>query len=209
MLGDRRMTVRGAVELMAVIAAVAACGDRGGDAARDRSTAGRVEACPGDAVPSVTSGGVGVVRLGSRTSELRDQCETRDTTFTLGEGTRERGTVVRFGSHALVAMAGGADSTISRIIVRDSVFRTERGVGIGSTVRELRNQYGQMCAALGEGRIVVSVAALPGISFETSLRPAALPRGGLGVAADPGTVPDTTRVTSLWVYEGTSGCGGS
>jgi hypothetical protein len=194
-------------------AALFACGG-GDDASSDTTAAGpaanaAANACSGTPTPAVTSAGVGPVRVGARVGDVTSQCATHDTTFAL-EGTQEQGTVVRFGPYAVTALTTGADSTISRVIVTDSAFRTDRGVGVGSRVQALRDAYGQVCAALGEGQVVVFAAALPGISFATSVSPSALPNGGSTLDRNPSAVPDSAHITSLWVHEGgASTCGGS
>jgi len=166
-------------------------------------------ACSGTPTPQITPAGIGPVRVGSRVSNVTTRCATHDTTFTL-EGMAERGTVVRFGPYAVTALTTGqADSSISRVIVTDSVFHTDRGVGVGSRVQALRDAYGQVCAAMGEGKVVLSAAALPGISFATSVSPSSLPNGGRSLDRNPSAVPDSAHITSLWIYEGSSTCGGS
>jgi hypothetical protein len=194
--------------------ALLACGGHD-DAAPDTTTAGlaanaATNACSGVPTPPITSAGIGPVRVGGSVSDVTSRCATHDTTFAL-EGTQERGTVVRFGPYAVTALTtGSADSTISRVIVADSAFRTDRGIGVGSYVRALRDAYGQVCASLGEGNVVVVAAALPGVSFATSTVASALPDGGRNLDRNPAAVPDSAHITSLWVYEGgESTCGGS
>ena len=162
--------------------------------------------CTGGATPMLTAGGVGPIRLGARPGEIASRCTVRDTAITL-EGTRENARSIRLDGSTVVVLIG-PDSTISRIIVRDGALRTERSIGVGSTVGDVRQAYGRICAGTGEGLVAVSAAGLSGISFGTSASPARLPRGR-SVERDPSVIPDSTRITSLWIYDGESLCGGS
>jgi hypothetical protein len=199
----------------AVVWAAAACqGDAGGDGrsqgssdtARASSTA---DACaPNGRVPAVTSGGIGVARMGSSLREVGQSCRTRDTTFTLGEGIEEQGAVIEFAGHRVLALTTG-DRTISRLIVADSAFRTERGLGVGSTVVQLRDAYGRLCGAVGEGTVAVWLAGLPNVSFGLDTRLSDLPASGSRLSDDTSVIPDNARVTSLWVISEGVPCGGS
>jgi hypothetical protein len=160
----------------------------------------------GGGIPTLTATGVGPVRVGARLSTISDRCTVRDTAFSLGEGIQENGRVVSLGrSSAALIVSRDSNPTIERIIIADSSIRTDAGIGVGKTVGALRAAYGRLCAATGEGRIIVGVPPLPGVSFGTS---AAL-RSGVDVTANPETIPDTTRVTAIWVYGGRAACGGS
>jgi hypothetical protein len=213
MLGNRRlMAAAGAV----LWCAGAACQrDAGNDARGQRSgdTTGAPpsvsDACaPNGRVPPVTSGGIGVARIGASVREVGQSCRARDTTFTLGEGIQEKGAVIEFAGHRVLALTAG-DGTISRLIVADSAFRTERGLGVGSTVGQLREAYGQVCGAVGEGTVAVWLAGLPNVSFGLDTRLSNLPASGSRLSDDPSVIPDTARVTSLWVIAEGVPCGGS
>ena len=167
------------------------------------------EACaPNGRVPAVTSGGIGIARIGASLSEVGQSCRIRDTTFTLGEGIQERGAVIEFAGHRVLALTSG-DRTISRLIVADSAFRTERSLGVGSTVGQLREAYGRLCGAVGEGTVAVWLAGLPNVSFGLDTRLSELPASGSRISDDPSVIPDSARVTSLWVISEGAACGGS
>ena len=134
------------------------------------------------------------------------QGRASDTAYT-AEGTSEHGLIVRAGAVRLLVLAGGPDSTVSRIMVTDSVVKTDRGVGVGSTVGDLRRAHGRVCATLGEGEVVVAAAAIPGIAFATSA--AAAPGGRAALEHDAALVPDSARITRLWIYDGETRCGGT
>jgi hypothetical protein len=212
MHSHRRLIIIGGALLWCAAAAcqrdVAETGDR---ASRDTAVAsgGVDEACaPNGRPPVVTSGGIGIARIGASVSEVGKSCRTRDTTFTLGEGIQERGAVIEFGGHRALALIA-ADRTVSRLIVADAAFRTERGLGIGSTVGQLREAYGRLCGAVGEGTVAVWLAGLPNVSFGLDTRLSELPASGSRLSDDPSVIPDSARVTSLWVISEGPACGGS
>lgn len=191
----------------------AACEREGTESARGQggadTTGATADACaPNGRVPAVTSGGIGIARIGMPVREVAQSCRTRDTTFTLGEGIQERGAVIEFAGHRVLALTMG-DSTISRLIVADSSFRTERGLGVGSTVGQLREAYGRLCGAVGEGTVAVWLAGLPNVSFGLDTRMSELPASGSRLSDDPSVIPDTARVTSLWIISEGVACGGS
>jgi hypothetical protein len=211
MLGNGRLIV-----LAGTLACLAsACQrDQGADSAAARrpvDTTGApstADACaPNGRVPPVTSGGIGVARIGASIREVGQSCTARDTTFTLGEGMQEQGAVIEFAGHRVLALV--ADGAIARLIVADSAFRTERGLGVGSTVAALRQAYGRLCGAVGEGTVAVWLAGLPNVSFGLDTRLSDLGSASTRISDDPSVIPDTARVTSLWVITEGVACGGS
>ena len=193
--------------VVASLAIVVAC--RGKERASDSTsaTAARGPICvEGGGTPTITAAGVGPVRIGARLASISDRCTVRDTSFSLGEGSQENGRVVSFGSSsAALIVSRDSAQTIERIIVADSSIRTEAGLGVGKTVGAMRAAYGRLCAATGEGRIVVGVPPLPGVSFATT----ASLREITNVESRPEAIPDSTRITGIWVYGGRAACGGS
>ncbi len=210
MLGNRRL-IAFAGSLVGLVAACQRDADTDGAARRSTDTAAGTavaEVCaPNGQVPRVTSGGIGVARIGATVRDVGQSCTTRDTTFSLGEGIQEQGAVIDFGGRRVLALV--ENGTISRLIVADSAFRTERGLGVGSRVAQLRQAYGRLCGAVGEGTVAVWLAGLPNVSFGLDTRLSALGSASTRVSDDPSVIPDTARVTSLWVISEGVACGGS
>lgn len=210
MLGNGRLiTLAGALACLASACQRDADTDTAGERSTDTARGGAVaDACaPNGQVPAVTSGGIGVARLGAPVRDVGQSCTTRDTTFSLGEGIQEQGAVIEFAGHRVLALV--ENGAISRLIVADSAFRTERGLGVGSSVAELRQAYGRLCGAVGEGTVAVWLAGLPNVSFGLDTRLSDLGSASTRVSDDPSVIPDTARVTSLWVIPEGVACGGS
>ncbi|GAC1688421.1 MAG: hypothetical protein NVS9B3_07010 [Gemmatimonadaceae bacterium] len=178
------------------------------------TTAAPVDACTGGLPLVVTAGGIGPIKIGGPLREATDRCTGRDTVVTLSAGTPERGRVLTLGGHSIVVLGEAENdhdaSTISRIVVADPAFRTDHGIGVRSSVGDLRKAHGQICAALREGAVVVTSAAIPGLSFATTASTALVLRGGpRALERDPGLVPDSAKVTTFWIDEDDPACGGS
>lgn len=177
--------------------ALAACGEggegRGGVAER------RVDPrCDGRELPPIGPGGIGPAQLGVRLSTLRSLCRVEDTSFVIAEGMVERGHAVYFGDHRVLTVSSGTrDTSIVRLIVHDSSFRTPQGVGVGSTIGDVRRYYPVLSYSTGERR-VMSIPSLPGISFAYEGR--SLPEDPSRATAREPSVMDDARVTSLWIF---------
>ena len=169
---------------------------------RDTSHPARTDAQQGCATAPtpITTQGIGPVRIGARISAVSTSCETRDSAITLGEGMTERAHSIDVGGgHVIALSTGSADTSITRIIVRDSVFTTARGIHIGSTVGALRAAHGRVCAAVGEGNVVAFAPDVPGVSFETSVSPAELRGGAAAVERDATVIPDAATISGIWI----------
>ena len=148
----------------------------------------------------ITTQGVGPVRIGARISAVSTACETRDSAITLGEGMTERAHSIDVGGGHVVALStGSADTSITRIIVRDSIFATAKAIHIGSTIGALRAAHGKVCAAVGEGNVVAFAAGMPGISFETTVTPAELHGGAAAVERNADVIPDAVTIGAIWI----------
>ncbi|MHB1222522.1 MAG: hypothetical protein ACYC2G_00540 [Gemmatimonadaceae bacterium] len=197
---------------MVVLAAIIGCtgqpdvagdGARPADGAPVAPTTGAVAAAGGTAcVPAgamITGGGLGGVRVGQPVAGLRELCPARDSVLTLGEGRAEQALVVdatdATDASPVVAIHTGGDR-VTRVIVSSPGVTTPQSIGVGSTIGEVRRAYPRACVLVGEGRLVVAVAELPGLSLGTTADFGTLVTGG---GAPPlAALPDTAHVSSLW-----------
>jgi hypothetical protein len=133
--------------------------------------------------------GIGPVRLGMKADALRSACpEARDTAWK-AEGMAEKGLVVSLGGRAVVARLEG--DSVTRVLALAPELRTPAGVGIGSTIGDLRNRYGRLCAVEAEGKVAVWSPNAPGVSFGVEAPAPAAPADSL---------PDEQKVSSLWIH---------
>ncbi len=157
--------------------------------------------CAGKGDVSVTRYGVGAVRLGMAAEDLRSLCpDARDTAWT-AEGMREQGVVVPVGQRRLVALL--SRGKVERVVVPDSGLATAAGMGVGATLGELRARYGPACAGMAERAVAVWFPNAPGISFGVGAPP---PPGWTRAGGDPAALPDSARVTRMWVRAGRDDC---
>lgn len=198
--------------LLALLVVNSACGGEsaGGSDAANASDRSRPGASSPDTIPAaggggaacvpagapITGDGVGEVRVGRAVAGLRAACVARDTIFTLGEGLMEQGLSVDAPGAPVVAMYTGGDR-VTRVIVSAPGPRTAAGIGVGSTIGEVRRAYPRACVLVGEGRLVVAVDEVRGLSLGTTASLARLVAGGRAPSLQ--ALPDTARVSGLWM----------
>ena len=141
-----------------------ACTGSERNAKRDSANTARLARCSDAANAVVSPAGLGPIRVGMRVSEVAQICALADTTRRAAYADSGTPIAVHFGRHSVLLLAG-ADSIISRVVIADSAFRTDRGIGVGSRVRTLRFAYGRICAVERNREPVLAVAGLDGIVF--------------------------------------------
>ena len=166
MRGSRSIFAAGMI-LLAI-----ACSGRDERAARDSAEAARAARC-GDASNAVVSAtGVGPARLGMRLGDIASTCLVTDTIAPEFASDSVVVASVRIGRSSALLLAT-RDSVVTGVVLADSAFRTDRGVGVGSRIRTLRFAYGRVCAVDNDGEAVLAVAGLDGLTF--SFDPSSLP----------------------------------
>lgn len=195
---------RALIAVVAALCVIGACGrgdaNRQANASNAADTVRRVDPrCDGRDLPPVSPGGVGIAQLGVRVSTLAGLCRVTDTSYMAAEGLRERAHVVHFGNHRVIAVSTGTpDTSIIRLIVYDSAFTTSQGIGVGSTIGEMRSLYPVLAYASGEGNYVVSIPSLPGVSFAYDAR--GFPTDPTRAIVRQPAAMDAAKVERLWVF---------
>lgn len=149
-----------------------ACKGRDERASKDSAERQRLARCTDATNAVVSPAGLGPIRIGMRIRDVAQTCQLADTAARAAHADSGRPIAVHFGTHSVLLLAG-ADSTVQRLVIADSAFRTDRGIGVGSRVRTLRFAYGRVCAVERNGEPVLAVSGLDGIVF--TFDPSALP----------------------------------
>jgi hypothetical protein len=158
----------------------------------------------------ITSKGIGPAQLGVSTDSLNRLCSVRDSALRQDEGqpATAKAISVGEGSAPILLFVDEAKKTIRTANTTDPFFRTTAGVGVGSTIAELRQNRARMCGDLGPTGIEVWTASLPGVVFGTTAYPPKMPNGGSGLKRGAGAVPDTAQITFVSVSPAVRGCRG-
>lgn len=154
----------------------------------------------------ITPQGISPVLIGARITAISNACETRDTAIAL-EGMTERShSIAVAGGHVIAITTGSTDTSVTRVVLRDSVFRTAKGIHVGSSVGALRAAHGPICAAVGEGNVVAFAADVPGVSFEANIGPGELRGGAAAVERNADVIPDAATIDAIWVTGAPASC---
>ena len=162
---------------MLVLAAAAACSDAADttpdavpapgrqDTLPDSSTAS-VAACGIDDGSIIDGDGIGRLRVGTALADVREECAIVSDTTGLGvEGTLERRIEVDLRRDIVEAVL--VDGRVWRVHVDGKAFRTPDGLGVGSTVADLRRDRTARVMP-GEGSMYVALDDHCGLSFRLS-----------------------------------------
>ncbi len=165
--------------------------------------------CPLDGRAMLVSAkGIGLAQLEMPLADLGKTCTVRDSALRGDEGQPANAYVVSPGGGlaSLLIFIDDATQSIRHITTTDSVFRTSGGVGVGSTMGELRRSHGPLCGGLGPAGIEVWPASLPGLVVGTTAYPPKMPGGGTGLAGGATAVPDSAHITSVSVSKPARRC---
>jgi len=145
----------------------------------------------------ITSKGIGPAQLGLSLDSLNKLCSVRDSALRQDEGQPANGRAISVGegSAPILLFVDEAKKTIRSATTADPFFRTTTGVGVGSTIAELRANRPRMCGDIGPTGIEVWTTSLPGVVFGTTAFPPKMPNGGSGLKRGAGAVPDTAQIT--------------
>jgi hypothetical protein len=142
---------------------------------------------------------LGAAQLGMTVTALKSASSSaRDTSWSAG-GAQQRGVVIPVGSGTAVAVL--ERDAVARIEVTNRSVRTAEGLGVGSSVAELRAAYGEGCANIEDGVFLVWFPDASGIVFALDA-----PARNPGQVADQ--LPPTARVTRWWLQQGGESCAG-
>jgi hypothetical protein len=86
---------------------------------------------------------------------------------------------------------------VGHISVNDAQFRTNQGIGVGSTLGEIRRSHKVDWITFGEGPLVARVEQI-GMSFALDY---SAPPGEWSTTHDPALIPDSARVVSILVTD--------
>ena len=158
----------------------------------------------------ITSKGIGPAQLRVSLDSLNKLCTVRDSALRQDEGqpATAKAISVGEGSAPILLFIDEAKRTIRSATTADPFFRTTTGVGVGSTVAELRLNRTQMCGDLGPTGIEVWTTSFPGVVFGTTAYPPKMPKGGSGLKRGAAAVPDTAQITFVLVSPAVRGCRG-
>jgi hypothetical protein len=161
------------------LTAIVACG-KSGDSSASTPTPLTQRTCSDGRTLALSGTGIGAVRLGARVDTIIAQClVVSDSTMQDAEGTLQRVLAIRFGPSLLHAEIAG--DTVWRITTRDSVLRTEEGLGVGSPLATLLLTP-EVVAYRGEGTVMVRVPKHCGMSFQLDPSSEAAVRGGATIS---------------------------
>jgi hypothetical protein len=129
-------------------------------------TASRAAGCDINDGTLLSGDGVGRLRVGAALADVRANCTVlTDATAPGAEGMRERRIGVDLQRDTVEAIV--VNDSVWRIHVDGSAFRTAEGLGVGSTVAELRQGRAARVLA-GEGSMFITLADHCGLSFRLS-----------------------------------------
>jgi hypothetical protein len=163
------------------------------------------QVAPTVGLPRIERHRIGVVEIGASEQRLIEAfpSERRELVDLQLEGMPAPAYLLRFVGakrrDGVVAelIPSGAGLIVWRIQVRDPVFRTTKGIGIGSTVGALRAAYHLDSIASGEGNVAIVVNEL---SASFSVDQTGPGGGDLWKARTPAVVPESVKITGIVLF---------
>src|SRR5881397_1765533 len=148
-------------------ATVAAVSPWPADSSNDRPTAAPVPQCRREP-PRITSDSIGPFRLDASLSDLQRACPGLEYRWTSDpDGFPVPAAAARLGPATVTALFTDTlpSATVREVSLERSGPRTAEGLGVGSTLGELRRAYGAWAAAEPGCALRVWFPALPGVAF--------------------------------------------
>ena len=153
-------------------------------------------------LPSIERHHVGPIALGVNAQKVYEAfpANRRDLVDLGYEGMLTPALLLRFAGTSqrdgivAVLVADRTGLIVWRIAVRDPAFRTLKGIGVGSTVGELRAAYRLDSLISGEGTVAIRIEEL---SASFALDQTGLDGDRLGELRTPAAVPDSVKIRSV------------
>jgi hypothetical protein len=147
----------------------------------------------------LTSGGLGPIRPGVSKAELRRVCPgLRDTTWEGAEGIPQTATILRLGGKDIGLVEWyGRDSVLNRVLIDVRFVRTTESIGVGTTVRELRDRLGQLQAGYDDAGVYVWSAQNARFSYLLKVRVTRLVKVPDEIGQHVDLIPGDVQVRTL------------
>ena len=160
-----------------------------------------VQAGTPTALPQIERHRLGPIVIGADAQRVYEAFAGRRELVDLGyEGMLSPALLLRFDGltqrDGVVAelVPGSRSLTVWRIEIRDPAFRSVKGIGVGSSIGQLRSAYRLDSVVSGEGNVAIRVEELSA-SFKLDQTG---PGGSeLWRIRDPALVPDSVKITSV------------